>query len=167
MTEEISQIKQQVYDLLDKNEISYEVYEHIAVYTIDEMDQLQLPHAEAVVKNLFLRDDKGREHFLVVLGKEKKADLNFLREQLQCKNLSFASEDRLNRYLHLKKGSVTPFGILNDTEHTVRVVFDKELIGGLVGIHPNDNTATVFIAFDDLVKIIEQNGNQIEYVEMG
>jgi Ala-tRNA(Pro) deacylase len=79
--------------------------------------------------------------------------------------LTFASEERLFKYLQLRKGEVTPLGIINDLDALVEVVLDKDLIGkNKLGVHPNDNTATVWISFDDLKKIIEQNGNMIHYV---
>lgn len=71
------------------------------------------------------------------------------------------------KYLKLTKGAVTPFGILNDKEAVVKVVFDKDLLKmDKIGIHPNDNTATVFLKFEDMKKLIEENGNEIYYVEV-
>jgi len=101
----------------------------------------------------------------VVLGKDKKADLKELRKQLGSSALSFASEQRLEKYLMLSKGSVSPLGIINDTNREVEVAFDVELTTKeILGIHPNDNTATVLLSFADLKKVIEINGNTIKYV---
>ena len=60
---------------LDALGITYEKLDHPAVYTIGEMDNLDITSKCNVVKNLFLRDAKGKRHFLVVLDKDKKADL--------------------------------------------------------------------------------------------
>ncbi|HAT4374209.1 TPA: prolyl-tRNA synthetase associated domain-containing protein [Clostridioides difficile] len=159
--------QQEVYKKLDELRIPYEAVNHPPVYTIEEMEELKTLHMEFVVKNLFLRDAKGKEHFLVVLGKDKKADLKDIRQQIDSKPLSFASEERLQKYLKLTKGAVTPFGILNDKEAVVKVVFDKDLLKmDKIGIHPNDNTATVFLKFEDMKKLIEENGNEIYYVEV-
>lgn len=159
--------KQKVIDLLDRMKIRYELVNHPAVYTIEDMDALSLPHAEAVVKNLFLRDAKGKRHFLVVMDKDKSADLKHLRQEIGCTALSFASEERLSRYLGLTKGEVTPFGILNDKEHAVEVFFDKDLAGRpLIGVHPNDNTATVFLSFDDLWRVISDQKSPLGLVEI-
>jgi len=118
-----------------------------------------------VCKNLFLRDYKGKRHFIVVLDKDKQADLKKMRDQLGTTALSFASEERLQKYLQLSKGAVAPFGIINDTNCAVEVVFDKDLIGKKsLGFHPNENTATVWISFDDIKEVIQQNGNKIAYV---
>ena len=159
--------QQVVFDTLKQLNIPYEAVNHPAVYTIDEMDALHLPHGESVVKNLFLRDFKGRQHFLVVLCQNKTADLKALRDKLGCTPLSFASEERLMQHLGLTKGSVTPFGVLNDSEHTVEVVFDGDLVGSAyIGVHPNENTATVFLSYDDLVRVITYCGNPVSAVKI-
>lgn len=157
--------KQHVLRVLDDMGISYELIDHPAVFTIDELDQLRLPHSEAVVKNLFLRDAKGKRHFLVVMDKDKSADLKRLRQEIGCTALSFASEERLSRYLGLTKGEVTPFGALNDTERLVEVFFDRDLAQRpFLGVHPNDNTATVFLSFDDLCSVLAEHGTPVGLV---
>ncbi len=157
--------RQIVIDTLQKLGISYELVDHPAVFTIDEMDTLALPHSEAVAKNLFLRDAKGKRHFLVVIDKDKSADLKQLRQEIGCTALSFASEERLNRYLGLTKGEVTPFGALNDTARAVEVFFDRDLTQRpLIGVHPNDNTATVFLSLDDLCRMLAAHGSPVGFV---
>ena len=70
-------------------------------------------------------------------------------------NLSFASEERLEKYLGLKQGSVSPFGLMNDTDHAVEFFIDKNLSKcKSLGIHPLENTATVFLSFKDLDKFL-------------
>lgn len=159
--------KQAVYDRLRALGVAFTVTEHPAVYTIDEMDSLGITLDGDVLKNLFLRDAKGKRHFLVALDKEKHANLDALRGQLESSKLSFASEERLERYLGLKKGAVTPLGVFQDTAGAVEVAFDRSLIGrAKVGVHPNDNTATVWLSFADLVGVIEASGHPVRYVEV-
>lgn len=156
-----------VYEKLDELGIEYCLTHHEAVYTIEEMDNLGISKEGDVVKNLFLRDAKGKRHFLVVLDKDKKADLEGIREQLDSTALSFASEERLNKYLKLTKGAVSPLGVLNDLDCMVEVYFDKDLIGKeKLGVHPNDNTATLWVSYHNLKKIIEATGHKIEYIEV-
>ena len=84
-----------------------------------------------------------------------------------CTKLSFASEQRLQTYLGLTKGSVTPLGILNDAECCVEVVFDRELIRkSRLGVHPNENTATLWISFEDLLNLVKQHGNPIHMLDI-
>lgn len=160
-------IQQKVYNRLKELEISYSVDEHEAAFTIDDMDSLGLYDKGTIAKNLFLRDAKGKRHFLVTIRHDKKVDLKSLRSELKSTALSFASEERLYKYLKLKKGSVTPFGILNDTDAQVEVLFDSDFADSeSIGIHPNDNTATVWISFSDLKNVILLNGNNLNYVSI-
>ena len=96
--------KNQIYDILNKSGFEYKVFEHIPVYTIDEIDALSIPGKENIAKNLFLRDDKGKKHYLVTLPGYKKLDIKELSVKIKSRKLSFASEQRLEKYLGLKKG---------------------------------------------------------------
>lgn len=157
-------IKQKVYDALAEAGIEYERVDHPPVFTIEEMDALELPHPEAVVKNLFLRDAKGKRHFLVVLPGHRQADLRTLGERLGTK-LSFASEERLEKYLGLTKGSVTPLGVLNDENQAVELIFDEELKSmPLLGVHPNHNTATLFLKTEDLIRLVTVRGSKLTWI---
>jgi len=151
---------------LDEQGIQYEKMEHKAVFTMEEMDEVGISAKGGVVKNLFLRDGKGKHHFLVVVPEEKRVNLTGLSAQINASKLSFASADRLAKYLGVIQGAVSPLGVLNDENHVVEVVFDKDLIhASKVGIHPNDNTATVWMSFKDLKKLIEGLGNPISYIK--
>ena len=162
----MSQKRDLVLRTLTERSIPYQLWEHPAVYPIEEMDALDLPAPEAVVKNLFLRDAKGRRYFLVVLSKEKQADLRALGERLGVK-LSFASPERLAACMGLEKGSVTPFGVLNDQERKVEVLLDQDLrTRPLVAVHPNENTATVALAPEDLLQVLEDHGNPVTWLEL-
>ncbi len=159
---------QSVLDRLEALGLPYELERHPAVYTMEDMEALGIQRRGHVVKNLFLRDGRGKRHFLVVLAGHKTADLRALRGELGCGQLGFASEDRLWRLLGLRKGEVTPLGVLNDAGRAVEVVFDRALIGQTrLGVDPNDNTATVWLSFSDLLKVVKQNGNAIIFVECG
>lgn len=159
--------KQKVYEKLDAMGIKYEIINHPAVYTIEEMDNLGITAKADICKNLFVRDAKGKKHYLIVLCKDKRADLSNLASQIGSTKLSFASDERLDKYLGLKKGAVSPLGIINDTNKDVEVVFDKDLVGKEnLGVHPNDNTATVVLSYDDLERVVSENGNRIKYVNL-
>lgn len=158
---------QQVFEQLEQMKISYEVSYHPAVYTIEKMKNVHLDKIQYVVKNLFLRDDKKQRYFLVVMHQDKQANLKNLQLQLQSRRLSFASEEDLKLYLGLKKGSVTPFGILNDANCRVEVAFDQQIINfPCIGVHPNENTATVWLAYSDLERVIQEHGNKIMHIEI-
>lgn len=160
--------KAQTCDFLDRAGVEYRAIEHSAVYTIDEMDTLGLDPADmdCVVKNLFLRDDKKRAYYLVCLPGHKQANLKALREVIGSRPLGFASETELYDLLGLEKGHVTPLGLLNDPAHKVQAIFDRALCGSIVGVHPNDNTASVFMRFEDLVSVLERTGHACLLVDM-
>ncbi len=159
--------REKVFARLEELGVSYEVTEHPAVFTIGEMDALGLTAKGEVCKNLFLRDAKGRRHFLVVVPGEARADLRALAAQLESSKLSFASAERLEKYLGLKQGEVTPLGVLNDADAAVEVVFDRGLERfPSLGVHPNDNTATVWLSLADILRVVEGNGNEIRWVTL-
>lgn len=151
--------KQATYAFLNESGVSFEACEHPAVHTIDEMYALDLPHKEQIVKNLFLRDDKKKNYYLVTIPGHKSANLKSLSERIPSRKLSFASEETLRTLLGLEKGQVTPLGVLNDGEKHVTVVFDESLRGQRVGIHPMENTATVFLAFEEVLRLVREHGN--------
>ncbi|MBF4691799.1 prolyl-tRNA synthetase associated domain-containing protein [Fusibacter ferrireducens] len=158
------QSKQAVYDTLDALHIHYKVYEHPPVYTVDDVDKLSLEFEGTGCKNLFLKDNKGKKHFLVVLEDHKRVDLNLLSKNHDLGRIGFASENRLMKYLGLLPGSVSPFGIINDTNAEVIVIVDKALLSEeLLTFHPNINTATVELKTTDFVKFLESRNNTVFY----
>lgn len=160
--------KQEVYDFLDKKGIWHEITEHSAVFSMDELCDVELPYPEADAKNLFVRDDKKRNYYLITVRGNKRVDLKEFRRNNGTRNLSFASPDDLMRIMGLLPGSVSPFGLLNDKECAVHFYIDADFYKepGLMGIHPNENTATVWIKPEDLVDIIREHGNEVTPVEL-
>lgn len=159
--------KKEIIELLNKEKINYEIVEHEAVYTMEDIDNLNLGKIGIEVKNLFLRDEKGKNHFLIVAKEDTQIDMKTLKDKINSTRLSFGSEERLQKYLGLTKGSVSPFGILNNEEKDVKVFIDVCLKGEVkIGVHPNDNTATIFIAIKDIENIIKKYGNFVEYINL-
>lgn len=156
-----------VFDTLNSSGIPYQIVEHEAVYTVEDIDKLNLSEKGGILKNLFLRDAKGKRHFLVCAMEDKPINLKELKVKLGTLNLSFASEERLMDHLGLRPGSVSPFGVLNDEARAVTVVFDSGLEGRQsLGVHPNENTATLFLAFDDIKRVVREHGNPILVLEL-
>ena len=160
--------KEDVYLKLKELNVKYLKIDHIPIYTIEEANNLDIENKEYIAKNLFLRDDKKRNYYLFVIKNDKKIDLNDLKNKINSQRLSFASEEDLEKYLKLKKGSVTPLGILNDDKKIVKVIIDEDILKDeIIGIHPNDNSATIFMKVKDLIKLIELNGSSIQYIKVG
>lgn len=145
--------------------ISYTRHEHPPVATVDQAEQ-HWAHIDAThCKNLFLRNQKGNRHYLVVLQHSKKADLKAVADQIGDGKLSFASPERLMAHLGLTPGSVSPFGLINDRDHAVRVVLDRDLkTATRLSFHPNINTVTFTIAAADFARFLDACGNPVRYV---
>ena len=127
-----------------------------------------LPDIDAqVCKNLFLRDQKGKQHYLIVMAKEKDFDLRKFEEVEGFKKMSFASEKRLMKYLDVSPGSVSPFGLVNDSENHVIVYIDRELEKSKkVGFHPSISTATITLELDDLKKYFNSIENTVNWINL-
>lgn len=158
--------KTEIYQYLTENNIWHEITQHEAVYNMEELKAVELPYPEWDAKNLFVRDDKKRNYYLITVKGEKRVDLKEFRKQNGLRNLSFASEADLLEYMRLTPGAVSPLGLLNDPEHQVQFYLDAELAGNKIGVHPNDNTATVWMETDDLIKLIQNNGNEVHVVNI-
>ncbi len=161
----VNEKKEKVYRLLEQLEIEYTLHEHPPIYTFEEAKEHWRDLKGAQCKNLFLRNDKGNRHFLVVLEGAKTADLKEIAEKLAAGRLSFASASRLDRYLGLEAGSVSPFGLINDGEQEVEVVLDKDLKKAeAINFHPNVNTATITLSYPDFERFLQACGNSIVYI---
>lgn len=157
--------KAETYQYLSGHGISYEVTEHQAVYNMEELDAVALPYPEWDAKNLFVRDDKKRNYYLITVKGDKRVDLKEFRRTHGLRNLSFASAEDLMDILGLLPGSVTPLGLLQDAQCRVHLYLDAAFSGHLIGVHPNDNTATVWLQTDDLVSLLRAHGNEVDIVK--
>jgi Ala-tRNA(Pro) deacylase len=145
--------------------IDYTRHEHPPVATVEEAEKYWAGIDATHCKNLFLRNQKGNRHYLVVLTASKKADLRAVADQIGDGKLSFASPERLMRHLGLTPGSVSPFGLINNADHAVRVVLDRDLKAATrLSFHPNTNTVTYTIAVADFARFLEASGNPVQDV---
>ena len=160
--------KEQIYRYLKQKNIWYEITKHKAVYNMKDLQDVDLPYPEGDAKNLFVRDDKKRNYYLITVKGTKKVDLKEFRHQNNTRPLSFVNEKELLELLNLKPGSVTPLGLLNDKEHKVEFFFDNELLEepGIIGVHPNENTATVWLKTRDLITILKENNVKVYQVQI-
>ena len=157
----------EVLALLDENNIKYELVEHEEVHTIEDMKELGLLDKGYVCKNLFLRNANGKMHFVLSCHHEKEVNVQEIAKKIGSTRLSFGSEERLEKYLKLKNGYVSPFGVINDESKSVIFVFDREIQNEQkVGFHPNTNKATIYLSFKDVKKIIEEHGNDVVFIKL-
>ncbi len=160
--------KEEVYAFLRERGIPFELVEHAAVYTMEDLAAVLLPHPEAEAKNLFVRDDKKKNYYLLAVKGDKRPGLKAFRRLADTRPLTFATPEELSACLGLTPGAVTPLGVLNDEERRVAFFLDEALFSGdgIVGVHPNDNTATVYLSVNDLVCLIREHGNPVDVVKI-
>lgn len=149
-----------LYERFQNLGIAWKTYEHIPVFTVEESSSVvDLPGGHT--KNLFLKDKKGGL-WLVVVRAHLRVDLNALSKQLVAPRYSFGSAELLIATLGIEPGSVTPFALMNDTEHKVRPVLDADMLKlDPVNFHPLRNDRTTAIAPDDLVRFIKACGHDL------
>ena len=158
--------KQETYQYLKDHNIPFEITEHRAVYNMEELDSIDLPYPEGDAKNLFVRDDKKKNYYLITVKGDKRVNLKDFRKAHGLRPLSFASPEDLKKYMDLTPGAVTPLGLLNVEGAPITMYLDAEFKGGIIGIHPNENTATVWLQGDNLVALLRENGCEVEIVEI-
>src|SRR3954469_15710337 len=145
--------------------VAFSSHHHPPVATVEEASAHWSGIEATHCKNLFLRNQKGDRHYLVVLVATKRADLRAVAEQIGDGKLSFASPERLMAHLGVTPGSVSPFGLINDRDHTVRVVLDRDFqTATRLAFHPNINTLTFTVTVADFKKFLESCGNAVQHV---
>lgn len=156
-----------VYRFLEENAIAYERYDHPPVFTCAEADRLVPPMPGAKTKNIFVKDKKGRHHFLIVVECEKVVDLKTLSSLMGVRQLTMASHDRLRRFLGVDPGSVTILAVLNDTAGEVEVVFDDAIWNApAFRCHPLVNTSTLCISKEGIQRFLGLTGHRLRVLNV-
>ena len=159
--------QQQVYDYLEQQGIGFDYYEHPEAPTIEIASQFYRGEGTVLCKNLFFRNHKGNKHYLVIMDARHNMDIHEIEHQLHQGKLSFASPERMMRYLGVKPVSVSLFTLVNDVNHEVILFVDRKLMDApKVSFHPNDNTASLVISNSDMLKFIESIGNRYEFMDL-
>lgn len=160
------QARIKVFTTLEEFNIPYEIHEHPPLDTIEVALEYWKDIDAMHCKNLFFRNHKGNRHYLVIIKDTTPFSIRSLEQKLRQGKLSFASEKRLMKFLGVKPGSVSPFGLINDEEHHVYLFMDEQLQSAeKISFHPNDNTASLVINYTDLLRFIDKIGNQYEFID--
>jgi Ala-tRNA(Pro) deacylase len=156
-----------IYRFLTDNQIEYERHDHPPVYTVADVERL-VPTLPAVkTKNLFLRDKKGRRHFLVAVPAQKRVNIKGLGAVIGSGHLSFGSPQRLKKYLGVDPGSVTVLATINDPEKAVELIFDRVLwAGDVFQFHPLVNTSTLLISRENLQRFFRLTGHEVRLLDV-
>jgi Ala-tRNA(Pro) deacylase len=156
-----------LYVLLAKLSIKFDYHEHPPVATIDDAIIHWKDYNSGRCKNIFFRNHKGDRHYLVILEHLRQLNIHDLEKRLKQGKLTFASDQRLKKYLGMEPGSVSPFGLINDIDHHVHLFIDEKLSeSDRLAFHPNVNTATLVISKSDFLKFMEYTGNSFEFIKL-
>jgi len=159
--------QKKLYELLDNLGIPYEYHEHPPLATIDDAIIHWKDYNSGRCKNIFFRNHKGNRHYLVILEHLAQLNIHDLERRLKQGKLTFASDQRLKKYLGLDPGAVSPFGLINDHEKHVHLFIDERLKEEKrLAFHPNDNTATLVISKDDFLKFLNFTENSYEFIKL-
>ena len=156
-----------VYKALADLNIKFEYYESPRDFSSEDDGAFWKRIGACRCKNLFMRNHKGNQHYLVCLDCDQDMNIHDIEKQLHQGKLSFASEPRLMKYLGVTPGSVTPFGLINDTEHHVHVFLDRQLQQAeRVSFHPCINTASLMVKREDFERFLQYMGNPYEWIDL-
>lgn len=157
----------QLYKILQELEIDFQYIEHPPAPTIEEAKKYWKDVDATHCKNLFFRNHKGNKHYLVIIEHSQNLEIKSLEQVLKQGKISFASEKRMEKYLGLKPGSVSPFGLINDKENHVFVFLDENIKNSAkISFHPNINTASLVVDFKDFTKYLYHTKNSFQYIKL-
>ena len=159
--------QKELYELFENLNIRFEYYEHPPLATIEDAKIHWRDYNSGRCKNIFFRNHKGDRHYLVVLEHLRQLNIHDLEKRLMQGKLSFASDQRLKKYLGVEPGSVSPFGLINDTSKHVHLFIDEKLNeSDRLAFHPNINTASLVVSKSDLLKFLTYTGNSYEFIKL-
>jgi Ala-tRNA(Pro) deacylase len=159
--------QKELYVLFEKLAIQFEYNEHPPLATIDDAIIHWKDYNSGRCKNIFFRNHKGDRHYLVILEHLRQLNIHDLEKRLGQGKLSFASDVRLKKYLGVEPGSVSPFGLINDTGNHVHLFIDEKLKESeRLTFHPNVNTASLVISKADFLKFLTHTGNSYEFIRL-
>jgi Ala-tRNA(Pro) deacylase len=157
----------ELYKLLEKLEIQFEYHEHPPIATIEDAKIHWENYNSGRCKNIFFRNHKGNRHYLVILEHLRQLNIRDLEKRVKQGKLTFASDQRLKKYLGVQPGSVSPFGLINDSEKHVHLFIDEKLNEfDRLTFHPNINTASLVISKNDFLKFLKYTGNTYEFIRL-
>jgi Ala-tRNA(Pro) deacylase len=159
--------QQELYEMLSRLSIDFEYHEHPPVATIDDARIHWKEFNSGRCKNIFFRNHKGDRHYLVILEHLRQLNIRDLEKRVKQGKLSFASDQRLKKFLGVEPGSVSPFGLINDKDHHVHLFLDEKLNEFIrLSFHPNINTASLIISKTDFIKFLDHLGNSYEFIKL-
>lgn len=160
-------MEEKVYEMFKKLDINYDVMQHTAAFTCEDINESEMEFDGVVCKNLFLRNKDKSKYYLVAVPINKKIDLKLLEKTLGESKFSFGSAEKLGEKLNIESGSVSILNIIGIEKTDVTFVIDKSILeNNKVGCHPNVNTATIIFPSQDIKTILDFYNVQFKFVEI-
>lgn len=159
--------QKELYELFERLAIPFEYHEHPPLATIEDAKIHWKDYNSGRCKNIFFRNHKGNRHYLVILEHLRQLNIKDLEKRLKQGKLTFASDQRLKKYLGVEPGSVSPYGLINDREKHVHLFIDEKLNEfERLAFHPNTNTASLVVSKSDFLKFLGHTGNKYEFIRL-
>jgi len=156
-----------LYQILKDLNIPYDYYGHPPAPTIEEARKYWKDIEATHCKNLFFRNHKGNRHYLVIIEHSRDLSIRDLEKRLKQGKLTFASDQRMYKYLGLMPGSVSPFGLINDATKHIHLFLDENLENSRrISFHPCVNSASIVILYEDFKNFLKWTGNSYEYLKL-
>lgn len=159
---------EEVIDIFEKLNIEYNLVRHPAVFGKADDEKIKdIDFGGVVCKNLFVKDKKANQYYLVSLPKDKRANLKKISDEIGCARFSFGNDEELWEKLHIKPGSVSILNVIGAPDTDVIFVIDKDILNiPKVSFHPNDNTASVVFKPDNIETIMKEYNKQYMFLEV-
>lgn len=156
-------MKESLKQWLAAHDIQYILHTHLAVFTVPEA-KIHCGHIPGThCKNLFLKNKRDGQLYLVTIPHEKRLDLNQFRKMIGASKVRFAEPEVLSELLGITAGAVSPIGLVNDTEDKVIFMVDEEIWNAKeVCCHPNVNTETLQLLGSEFRKLIKATKTTME-----
>ena len=156
-----------LYQKLKDLNISFDYYGHPPAPTIEDARKYWKDIEATHCKNLFFRNHKGNRHYLVIIEHSRDLSIRDLEKRLKQGKLTFASDQRMYKYLGLMPGSVSPFGLINDATKHIHLFLDENLENSRrISFHPCVNSASIVILYEDFKNFLKWTGNSYEYLKL-
>lgn len=156
----------QVMDELKRLGIDYDMVDHPAAETTEEADRYIAGHEGVRTKTMFLRDKK-KHFYLLIMDDKKRLDFHEFQDLTGAKRVSMTRPSDIKEQLGLVPGIISPFGLMNNDEHNVWVLFDKEMLKEpILTFHPNENTHTIFLKTEDVLRFVKEQGYEYEVIDL-
>jgi len=142
------------YNLLDELGISYDRVDHEEIMTMEGLGDTATVLGAPICKNLLLCNAQKTNFYLLMMPGDKKFKTKELSKQINSARLSFAKGEYMEEYLGITPGSLSVLGLMNDHNHHVRLLIDRDLLDDeMIGMHPCMNTSTLKMRVDDLLHV--------------